>query len=292
MLKPGFADGCKHVYLDFGGNMGVHTRFLLQPQLYPKLQTYGTDTEEHRKGPGFYGEPNLHTYFNAAFGLDRSDVCVFGFEPNPLHGPRLRQIERCFSTGTRVVKYFNPAGIGIEDGMLYFLNLDKDHAIMWSGMIGTAEEVKTWQSTLGPGKLTNITVIDVLRFFKLLYSRSYDKSNGYGNIHMKMDIEGSEILVLPLLEKSGLLCQDGYGFKSMNIEFHPAKFEYYKKEGHPFMKPFSSYAHLETYYANYSNFPKPGCSNPTKIWIYDTEDYKEDTENPLASNCPSGRFNN
>jgi hypothetical protein len=255
--RSNFADGCKHVFLDFGGNLGVHTRFLHQPELYPKAL-------------------DVQAFFDAAFGSNRDDVCVFGFEPNPQHIERLKRIEQCYPR----VKYFCPAAIGVEDGNLYFIRKDDDNEISWGGQIGTAEEVEA----LLPGKITPITTHNVTRFMLMLFDRHYDRSHGLGKIHAKIDIEGSEILLLPTMENAGLLCAD-YGFVSMTIEIHPGRFAMYKSQNHTLLERFANQGEFNTYYGSYA--PKSNCKIPTKIVYFDSESYAFDEENPLETTCPN-----
>ena len=80
-------DGCEHVYLDVGGNVGVQTRKLFEPARYPN----GARTLE---------------VFADHFGEDRETwrrtVCAIGFEPNPRHRARLKTLaERYTSLGWR-----------------------------------------------------------------------------------------------------------------------------------------------------------------------------------------------
>ena len=66
-------DGCHHVYLDVGSNVGVQVCKLFQPSYYPNA-------------------PFL-TIFDKEFGpVDerRTSVCAVGFEPNPHHTKRLK----------------------------------------------------------------------------------------------------------------------------------------------------------------------------------------------------------
>lgn len=34
--QPKLGDGCYHIFLDVGANIGVHTRFLFEPMKYPE----------------------------------------------------------------------------------------------------------------------------------------------------------------------------------------------------------------------------------------------------------------
>ena len=67
-------DGCYHVYLDIGSNIGVQVRKLYQPELYPGAE--------------------ISNVFNEHFGdtsvRNSSDICAVGFEPNPDHTKRLK----------------------------------------------------------------------------------------------------------------------------------------------------------------------------------------------------------
>ena len=65
-------DGCFHVYLDVGSNVGVQVRKLFEPSFYP-------------------GAPFVNV-FDKEFGpveARRKSVCAVGFEPNPHHTKRL-----------------------------------------------------------------------------------------------------------------------------------------------------------------------------------------------------------
>ena len=62
-----FLDGCYHVYLDLGTNVGIQVRKLYEPKLYP--------------------EAKLHEFFEKYFKRGKSlpYICTVGFEPNPNH---------------------------------------------------------------------------------------------------------------------------------------------------------------------------------------------------------------
>lgn len=64
--KKRLGDGCFHVFLDVGANIGVHGRFLFEPKKYPEAVV-------------------ARAIFDEEFGAERDnrDVCAFEFEPNP-----------------------------------------------------------------------------------------------------------------------------------------------------------------------------------------------------------------
>jgi hypothetical protein len=65
---PQDADGCYHVFIDVGANIGVHARFLLEPEKY-------------------FNAKIAQTIFDTEFGTgrDNRDICTFEIEPNPAH---------------------------------------------------------------------------------------------------------------------------------------------------------------------------------------------------------------
>ena len=98
-LKKRVGDGCHHVYLDIGSNIGVQVRKLFEPEKYPRAAVL-------RKFDQVFGPPAARLA-NGAQGL-----CAFGFEANPSHWPRLKEIEKAYSLrGWRV--HFFPSAAGI-----------------------------------------------------------------------------------------------------------------------------------------------------------------------------------
>ena len=66
-------DGCYHVFVDAGSNIGVQIRKLYEPQKYPGAK--------------------FNSFFKEAFGehvAGRKDICAIGFEPNPAHASTLK----------------------------------------------------------------------------------------------------------------------------------------------------------------------------------------------------------
>ena len=75
---PKFKD-CPKIYFDFGSNIGVQTRKLFEPDLYP--------------------DAPILSFFTKTFGdvtVRRESVCSFGFEANPAHKDRLDKVQNCY----------------------------------------------------------------------------------------------------------------------------------------------------------------------------------------------------
>ena len=62
--RSALADGCYHIFVDGGANIGVHGRFLLEPGKYP---------DANEAGDVFDGE------FGPPADRDNRDFCVFEF---------------------------------------------------------------------------------------------------------------------------------------------------------------------------------------------------------------------
>ena len=95
------ANGCLNVFLDIGANVGVHGRFLLEPNQYPKAK--------------------YKPIFDRIFGTDRnrSATCALEFEPNPAHAARHKQLESAYSNlGWRY--HFFPFGVAAVAGEMVF----------------------------------------------------------------------------------------------------------------------------------------------------------------------------
>jgi hypothetical protein len=73
-------DGCYHVYLDVGSNVGIQVRKLFEQKLYPNAKILAV----------------FESYFGPADdkGNRQETVCAVGFEPNARHTPALQDVEQ------------------------------------------------------------------------------------------------------------------------------------------------------------------------------------------------------
>jgi Methyltransferase FkbM domain len=178
----GIADGCYHVFLDVGANIGVHTRFLFEPEKYPKAGVARTTFDRE------IGTPQAR---------DNRDLCAISFEPNPSHLARHEELRRAYSAmGWRYIPIH--AGVGDQDGNLTFYHQnDEDHNEWGFSM-----------QKFGPNSTAD--VVPVVQLSKFLLEQIRDRTlpaDVYGNytrgprVVMKMDIEA-----MPDLIASGALC--------------------------------------------------------------------------------------
>lgn len=104
------ADGCYHVFLDVGSNIGMHARFLYETTSFPRALI-------------------ARTVFMNQFGpeqlRDNRDICIFSFEPNPSHNERHAEMRKVYAAmGWRY--YPINAGVGDADGSLTFYHVGDD----------------------------------------------------------------------------------------------------------------------------------------------------------------------
>ena len=205
-------DGCYHVYLDVGSNIGVQVRKLYEPDLYP--------------------EADVHGIFNSQFGpieeraLDRKIICAVGFEPNPHHTEYLKQVESSYKKCGWNVRFFTQSAVSDHNGITQFYSDEAYDYLEWGGGI-LAPDVNN--IAIEPKRHNhNVTLIRLSEFLKdVVATRKLPKvqREGIGSketvfrqprVVMKMDIEGSEVDVVPDLIFTGGLQL----INSIMVEWH------------------------------------------------------------------------
>jgi hypothetical protein len=207
-ITPGWGawfDGCEHVYLDVGTNMGIQIRKLFEPELYPH-------------------DPVLPIY-DQLFGTDRAEntrICAVGFEPNPRHTQKLQELEGAYLKKGWRVKIFTATAADVEDGTadFYFDNdAAPEHHEWGASMIPWQNNMKRNEEQNNPNAKTTVETIDLARYVLENVARrrvSLANKRPQGEtlepfsppiVLMKMDIEGSEHQLLPHLIITGALCK-------------------------------------------------------------------------------------
>ena len=179
-----------------GANIGMHSRFIFQPEKYPPKQLLarmysvlskylGTSVE--RKRP--------HT---------ESGICVFGWEANPERCERLERLTMLYNRAGWQVQYMCPFAVWHKKTSIYFDSIDG----IGNGTASHAVEKPN-------EKTYEVATVDIASTISHLLS-TYQPSVVLG----KMDIEGAEYDVLPALRHAGLLCAET-GFTAITLEYHP-----------------------------------------------------------------------
>ena len=196
---PSWIATCTDVFIDLGANIGVQVKKLFEPEMYMKVQdsllkkTLNIYDQE-------FGEPSVRKRPN-------SGLCAFGFEPNPKHHARLRDLEQYyFELGWKV--HFFPFAVS---------NSDKNVTLYSDG----EPEKNEWGATLyrdtdnfkGSTQVRQVRLSD---FIKQYLNHIQIKV-------VKVDIEGAEYEVLVNLLSAGMLCQDRIKFVA--IEWHTPRFQ-------------------------------------------------------------------
>ena len=190
-------DGCYHIFLDIGSNIGVHTRFLFEPDLYPNAKT-------------------SISLFEKEFGVHRNnkDFCAFGFEPNPIHEIRHKMLMNEYKKmGWRY--HYIQAGASDEDGNITFYRQEDQAYEEWG--FTSNHDVQS-----NNGLSVNVPTIRLATWLRdeiidrKIPDRVYGKYDTGPRIVMKLDIESSEYKVLPDLMFTGILCNINFVFMEIH----------------------------------------------------------------------------
>ena len=208
--EPKLADGCYHVLLDVGANIGIHARFLFEPDLYPdsktSVATFATE----------FGYPR-----------DNRDYCVFSFEPNPKFEQRHLDMEKAYKgMGWRYIPIL--AGASNNDGNFTFFH---DHLVKEYSETGfSALASKTLYGHDATKK--NVPIIRLASWIrKEIEGRQLPKPHSdvmasEPKVIMKLDIEGLEFTVFPDLLTTGALCNNIH-FLMGEFHYAPGNHNYY-----------------------------------------------------------------
>ena len=201
--KINVLDGCFHVYIDLGSNIGVQIRKLFEPELYPDAE--------------------MHPIFNSNFGAigERKDtknplsICAVGFEPNPSHTKYLKEIETSYNKcGWRVMFFTETAVSNREGNATFYTDADLKHLEWGSGIL--SPEV----NRIANKPTSTVKKIRLSKFLQNVVGKRKIPKIGYKSrrpkVVMKMDVEGSEVDIIP-----DLLFNGGLQFvNTLMIEWH------------------------------------------------------------------------
>ncbi|KAL7528186.1 hypothetical protein ACHAXR_002313 [Thalassiosira sp. AJA248-18] len=187
--KSSLANGCHHIFLDIGANIGIHSRFLFEPHAYPYARV-------------------ARQVFDEQFGKERDnrDICSFAFEPNPAHAERHKKLTESYNKLGWRYNYIH-AGVSDEDGNLTFYHNHDEGDMEWGF---SDHDLKTG------GKMGVPVTVPTIRLATWLKDEIKDRElpfEVHGNyttgprVVAKMDIESQEYRVLPDVFFNGVLCE-------------------------------------------------------------------------------------
>jgi FkbM family methyltransferase len=142
--------------------------------------------------------------FDSYFGVTRNELCLFSFEPNPKHQPRLREMEAVYnSLGWRYV-HMN-AAVSNSNSTLSLLRINNNNFDFAAVLVKNSSRFKNMSPTTF--NTVQVTVIDFIEFMKRhSINRRMHSPSDKGKVLVKMDVEGEESNLLPVLISSGMLC--------------------------------------------------------------------------------------
>ena len=213
LVKEG-TDGCANVFVDAGANIGVHTRFLFEPERYRHSLF-------------------VHTFTRVFGSIERraNTTCSIGFEPNPKHAARHVALQRAYAQkGWRYT--FVPAALGTSSGELTFYTNDavaagsthEDWGFGVADRVSRCEHDTNCRRNLHNGTRHAVEVrVPTVSFDAVLAQISrrripHEDLGGHNpKVLIKMDIEGAEFEAIPAAMLSGQLC---HTVDYISVEWH------------------------------------------------------------------------
>ena len=210
-------DGCHHVFLDVGANIGIHSRFLFEPTAFP--------------------DASFRKIFDTYFGADRdpSTTCALSFEPNPTHRVHHTRQKKLYARhGWR----YEPiaSAVGARAGNLtFYSNIRRETQYLSKGnglrkALGVGFGLADREGA-GAGEYSQATaqsgivrpVVDLAAFLlEAVAGRALPRANASSTrppaVVVKLDVEGVEFAVAPRLLETRALCAVNF----ISIEWHTA----------------------------------------------------------------------
>ena len=202
MVAGSLLDGCWHVYLDVGTNVGNQIRKVFEPQRFP-LATI---------------QPVYTKYFGPAQSRAET-VCAVGFEPNGAHEARLTELAQRYKVlGYRTHMMLKVAAATHEGNVTFY----RDESFSGKRNHEWGASMVRVPAALRTNRVTTVPTVDLARWIRReilhrrLPARPAAAAPGRPHVVMKLDIEGAEHRVLPHLLEQGVLCKLDY----MYAEYH------------------------------------------------------------------------
>ena len=189
--KDNILDGCYHIYLDVGSNIGNQIRKLFEPEKYPNAPLLA-------KFDQYFGAIE-----NRRFSSLKGDsmVCVVGFEPNPVHALYLKELEKAYLRCGWNINVMTATGVSNRNGIAKFYQVKPVGLNLGGGILPpNLSNIKMKNQGTEIRNENRVTLIRLADFLEHTVSKRkipmYDTKDP-PKVVMKMDIEGSEIDVIP-----------------------------------------------------------------------------------------------
>jgi FkbM family methyltransferase len=190
------------VFLDVGSNRGTHVRKLFEPHKYP-ASPYVKIFEK------YFGH-----FIERRLPASKTGICAFGFEANPMWASRLKEIETSYVKQGWRVKFFSPAAVSNTTGEVDFWvrrSNETSHSNWGASVVPYSQRTDEFRHD-------DEYAVVVPKFNLANFVDELGKNAPPGFRLMKMDIEGSEFVVLPPFLEKQLLCKSVLDM--LTIEWH------------------------------------------------------------------------
>lgn len=194
-------DGCYHVFLDVGSNIGNTVRKIYEPHLFINA-TFLPIFDK------YFGDEN-----------SRQSVCAIGFEPNPKHTKCLKDLENSYEKCGWKTKFHTNTAAAHSYGLATFYSDRDEKNYEWGASIVKSKKAIKPIGTAKTMRLSDYVLHKVITR-KLPNPLSAEVLEQKPNVVMKIDIEGSELEVLTDLLVTGSLQHIDF----TSVEYHPFSF--------------------------------------------------------------------
>lgn len=241
---PSWLPQCRAIFLDMGSNLAFHIRYLFEANKYENRSS-ATYRQFYRR---YFGDPAVRQQPSSVSG-----ICAIGFEANRVHKNWLQKLERCFWKKKWNVAFFVPNAVwNVSNAVLDFETQagDADFNGYWGYRASTlftekmrekkdasakmrenlANQMSVTRKSVNVGVQNGnmdrgVLTTDIVDFVKnvakkMMPSSSAENKGRKNFIVGKMDIEGGEQVVAPLLDNLCAKSAGGNGFDAIIREFH------------------------------------------------------------------------
>lgn len=176
---------CEHVFLDVGANIGVQTRKLFEPHLFPASKFL----------------PVFDKYFGQA---PRCRVCAIAIEPNPVHRTKLHMVRDNLTQAGAGVVIFEAAATAMDGRVEFHLNKGEQVKEHWGASMAMIPEKQKDPSNYV------VRALDLTRLVQYVDKKlqeSAGEGRPRGNIVMKLDVETGEFMLIPPMIMTSTICK-------------------------------------------------------------------------------------
>jgi len=199
-------DGCYHVFLDVGSNIGNTVRKVYEPHLFINA-TFLSIFEK------YFGDDN-----SRQIGGEHT-VCAVGFEPNPKHSKWLKDLQNAYEKCGWKAKFHTKTAAAHSNGLATFYSDSDLKNYEWGASIVKSKKA---YKPVGVAKMMRLSdyILQKVITRKLPNPLSTEVLEQKPNVVVKLDIEGSELEVLTDLLVTGSLQHVDF----ISAEYHPLSF--------------------------------------------------------------------